>query len=82
MRVAVAMRRFKLPSGVRWSASGIIEATLDGQCMICGVITNDNLGPKVQRAFVEVTLPLKTPDDDVRKAIERAVIELAMRAKI
>lgn len=82
MRVEVAMRRHRLPTGVRWSAAGIIEATLDGERMVCGVLTNDNLGPKVRRAFSEVTLPLKTPDDEVRKAIERALVELALRAKI
>jgi len=81
MSVPDIMRKQKLPKGIRWTASDIVEADYKGQRMWCGLITNDIVGPKIRRAFAEVAVPLDADEMAIGKIIERAVVDLAQQAR-
>lgn len=73
-----AMRRAKLPSGIRWMGGSIINTTDGGRTVAHGILTNDPKRWNEKRVFEPVTCE---HEDEVEGAIAYALGQIEMKSQ-
>jgi hypothetical protein len=76
MSAAEAMRRTRLPSGIRWMGGSIIDTNENGMTVSHGILTNDPKG-REKRAFAPVAC---AHPDEVDSAIAYALAQIEAEA--
>lgn len=76
MSAAEAMRRTRLPPGIRWMGGSIIDTQQDGLTISHGILTNDPRGREM-RVFAEVSV---TSPDEIDNAIAYALAHIEAEA--